>query len=138
MAENGYYYNGKKSEVKCYLCGIVTDIDEDSFPEIESKHFDKCKFFHKIYDEESEDEIDGFFDDVPDGPQHKKHELDLIKKENETLTKFFQCRRCKVNRIQTLFLPCRHLVTCEACAESLDFCIHCQEKILGTVKTFIP
>lgn len=60
-----------------------------------------------------------------------------IKYENEKLRKAMICRQCKTERIQTLFLPCRHLVTCEECADKMDFCIECHERILGTVRTFM-
>jgi hypothetical protein len=39
--------------------------------------------------------------------------------------------------VQTLFLPCRHLVSCEACSEAVDNCGQCGAAILGTVRTYI-
>lgn len=60
-----------------------------------------------------------------------------LKKENERLRSEITCRKCKRTRVQTLFLPCRHLVACEECANSMDDCITCSEKILGTVRTFL-
>lgn len=60
-----------------------------------------------------------------------------LKKENERLRSEITCRKCKRARVQTLFLPCRHLVACEECANSMDDCITCRDKILGTVRTFL-
>ena len=60
-----------------------------------------------------------------------------LKKENERLRSEITCRKCKQSRVQTLFLPCRHLVACEECANGMDDCITCSEKILGTVRTFL-
>lgn len=57
--------------------------------------------------------------------------------ENEKLRQAMMCRKCKKERIQTLFLPCRHLVTCEECADKMDDCIQCRQRILGTVRTFM-
>ncbi|ESO09019.1 hypothetical protein HELRODRAFT_74680, partial [Helobdella robusta] len=56
--------------------------------------------------------------------------------ENEKLRSTWICRKCEKETIQTLFLPCRHLVMCDTCAESSDYCLYCFEKVLGTVKTF--
>jgi len=46
-----------------------------------------------------------------------------LKKENERLRSEITCRKCRRTRVQTLFLPCRHLVACEECANSMDDCI---------------
>jgi len=46
-----------------------------------------------------------------------------LKKENEQLRLEITCRKCKGNRVQSLFLPCRHLVACEECAKDMDACI---------------
>ena len=62
---------------------------------------------------------------------------DKLKSENDRLRKEITCRKCTQTRVQTLFLPCRHLVACEECANSMDDCIMCGEKILGTVRTFL-
>jgi len=59
-----------------------------------------------------------------------------VKKENERLRSEVTCQKCKRAHVQTVFLPCRHLVSCEECANDMDDCIMCCEKILGTVRTF--
>lgn len=66
-----------------------------------------------------------------------KCDKDTLKDENDKLRNAMMCRSCKRERIQTLFLPCRHLVTCEECAEKMDDCIECRQQILGTVRTFM-
>jgi len=58
-----------------------------------------------------------------------------LREENERLR--IICHKCKVEKIQTLFLPCRHLVTCEKCADTLDNCLLCNGTILGTVRTYL-
>lgn len=65
------------------------------------------------------------------------HTKQRLKDENEKLRRAMTCRRCNEVYSQTLFLPCRHLVTCERCAEEMDECIACQAKILGTVRIFM-
>jgi hypothetical protein len=59
-----------------------------------------------------------------------------LRRENESLRKSGTCRHCKTEKVQTLFLPCRHLLTCERCADSMDRCLQCQAAILGTVRTY--
>jgi len=60
-----------------------------------------------------------------------------LKKENERLHSEITCRKCKRTRVQTLFLPWRHLVACEEYVNSMDDCIIWSEKIRGTVWTFL-
>jgi hypothetical protein len=62
---------------------------------------------------------------------------EALKQENARLRSTITCRQCNNAKVQTLFLPCRHLVACEACAETMDDCISCGQKILGTVRTFL-
>lgn len=64
--------------------------------------------------------------------------MDDIQKESSEeieLKNSMKCRQCD-NMIETLFLPCRHIVTCETCADKLDHCIRCHGIILGTVKVY--
>jgi hypothetical protein len=63
--------------------------------------------------------------------------ISSVKQENERLKQEMTCEKCKRNRRETLFLPCRHLVSCETCAEEVDYCFHCKAKILGTVRTYM-
>ena len=69
-------------------------------------------------------------------PQQKKSLPELIA-DNKRLVASVTCRKCKKEKVKILFLPCRHLVTCENCAERMDDCILCNAKILGTVRTFM-
>ena len=60
-----------------------------------------------------------------------------MRKENDRLKSQMMCRKCQKVKIQTLFLPCRHLVACEECAELVTNCFVCNVKILGTVRTYM-
>jgi len=57
--------------------------------------------------------------------------------ENRRLRSELVCRRCQVAKVETLFLPCRHLVACQRCADSMHDCVKCRQKILGTVRTYL-
>lgn len=56
--------------------------------------------------------------------------------ENERLRMLKRCKICLVVDIQTLFLPCRHLVCCQKCGDAVSYCPVCRREILGTVKTY--
>lgn len=77
----------------------------------------------------------------PEGVQTTTDEtsehMERLKEENDQLRKKFTCRKCKKERVETLFLPCRHLGVCEHCAELMDDCCICNAKILGTVRTIM-
>lgn len=60
-----------------------------------------------------------------------------LKSENEKLQNSLMCRRCHSTQVQTLTLPCCHIVCCEACADAIDDCPLCMTRILGTVKIFL-
>jgi len=94
-------------------------------------------------DNDSDDddvEADCSEDEEPTSLQMKGHRQIRSKEElmaeNMELRSTITCRRCHEEKVQTLFLPCRHLVVCEACANKMDDCIVCNKSIMGTVKTF--
>lgn len=70
------------------------------------------------------------------GKQPTTRNKTLLKAENATMKRAVICKRCNVAPIETLFLPCRHLVSCEACSEAVENCILCNATILGTVRTY--
>ena len=60
-----------------------------------------------------------------------------LKSENERLKSSIICRNCKVHQVETLYLPCCHIVCCESCADAAHFCVLCEERILGTVRIYM-
>jgi len=56
---------------------------------------------------------------------------------NRKLREARTCKVCMDRETNTVFLPCGHLVCCEACAKSLSDCPICRSVIRGTVKTFL-
>jgi len=59
-----------------------------------------------------------------------------LRKENARLRASISCCRCGA-RVQTLFLPCRHVNMCEECSINVDDCLKCGKKILGTVRVYL-
>jgi hypothetical protein len=48
------------------------------------------------------------------------------------------CVVCMSNKINVLFTPCNHLITCNECSKKIKKCCVCQEKIKGKMKVFTP
>ena len=48
------------------------------------------------------------------------------------------CYICNTERREVLFMWCRHLVSCPACARNLDSCPICREPIGFTFRIFLP
>jgi len=57
----------------------------------------------------------------------------LLRRENAKLRASITCLMCKRNRVQSLFLPCRHVVACLECWDNMDLGM---KTILGTVKIY--
>ncbi len=58
-------------------------------------------------------------------------------KEIEKMEQNKVCMRCKTNPLGSIFLPCKHVVTCLTCSDAVHYCTFCNVEILGTVKTFV-
>ena len=67
----------------------------------------------------------------------KNYRLLHLKTENEKFKASVICRNCKSNSVQILTLPCSHIVCCEKCADILDNCPLCNDRILGTVRIYM-
>ncbi len=81
-----------------------------------------------------ESESDGDTDSSDDSDE----ELDIeeIRKENIHLKSAKQCRVCRDNDANKLFLPCGHLACCSLCAPALQKCPQCKTVIRGIVAVF--
>lgn len=60
-----------------------------------------------------------------------------LKAENEELKSNRLCKICMTKEMDTVFLPCGHLMTCGECACKIKDCCMCRTFIRGTVKTFL-
>jgi hypothetical protein len=92
-------------------------------------------------DESSSEEgaamLEKYSDDWSTNAASHSYRLIRLRIENEKLKQCIICKCCNVKRVQTLNLPCRHIVSCEQCADKLDDCCLCNAKILGTVRIFM-
>ena len=64
-------------------------------------------------------------------------DVDELRKQNETLKSNITCKVCMDQKVGVLFLPCRHLICCEPCGDSVKRCPLCRQRIIGTIKAFL-
>jgi hypothetical protein len=63
-------------------------------------------------------------------------ELEVLE-ENRQLKDARTCKVCMAKEVDTVFLPCGHLVCCSSCSPALRNCAICRALIRGTVKIFL-
>lgn len=64
-------------------------------------------------------------------------ELKKLVLENKELRKNTYCNICNKNEANMLFLPCRHISTCDNCSAKLRKCNRCHKDIIGTIKIYM-
>lgn len=119
----------------------VVDVDEDNLchslvdnSEILSVNettFDEpcCKADASDTEEEGLDECGVFA--IP------KYQLSQPQSANEELQSLTMCLQCKTTQIQSMFLPCHHIIQCESCANSTLECPLCSQFITASIRIFV-
>lgn len=59
-----------------------------------------------------------------------------IQRENEELKASNTCKICFEAEVKCVFLPCSHLVCCMECADRVNICPLCRQRIFGSVKAY--
>uniref|UniRef100_A0A2C9KNJ4 RING-type domain-containing protein n=1 Tax=Biomphalaria glabrata TaxID=6526 RepID=A0A2C9KNJ4_BIOGL len=72
-------------------------------------------------------------------PEDHKNILKLhaLKREQNYLKNSLTCLICKERQIDTMLLPCGHVVLCSVCSESCYSCPVCKKTALAEVKTYL-
>lgn len=70
-------------------------------------------------------------------PPKELYNVEELQKQNETLKDNITCKVCMDDKVDMLFLPCRHLICCEPCSDSVRRCPLCRQRIIGTIKAFL-
>ena len=65
------------------------------------------------------------------------YDVEELRRQNETLKSNITCKVCMDHNVGMLFLPCRHLICCEPCSDSIKLCPLCRQRIIGTIKAFL-
>ena len=63
--------------------------------------------------------------------------IDRIKQENEQLKWQKTCKVCFVAEVETVLLPCCHVVCCERCVVTIDDCPVCNKRIIGHARVYL-
>ena len=152
VADDGFAFDAARNTISCVWCGATATEWEsfDSVSIIQQLHNNDCPKGYPVEEpppttEEpssivAEDEVEGRTYNAEidlstrgtgSGPVH------LLRRDNERMTEERRCKKCNRSQVETLFLPCRHLVACEVCADEVEDCFVCGTKILGTVRVYM-
>ncbi|XP_070189534.1 inhibitor of apoptosis protein-like [Littorina saxatilis] len=63
--------------------------------------------------------------------------LQNLQNTNRRLRQRVTCRVCRSRSVDTIFLPCGHLCTCEVCAATITECCLCGDRIRGTAHVYM-
>ena len=136
LAQAGFYYTGFKGDVRCFYCGVtVEDWSSDESPWyvhlIRKPHCPYMK--HKVqspiaYTPTVTSGEDGDETGQSPGPATVAYQAD------DALT----CKVCLLERVEVVFLPCTHLLTCHDCAYAMRTCPVCRSPIIATTRVLIP
>ncbi|KAH9508646.1 hypothetical protein Btru_049510 [Bulinus truncatus] len=63
--------------------------------------------------------------------------LEALKKEQTYLKNSLTCVKCRSRQIDTMLLPCGHVVLCSVCSENCYICPVCNKTALAEVKTYL-
>src|SRR6218665_3292600 len=66
-----------------------------------------------------------------------KYQLSRPQSANEELQSLTMCLQCKTTQIQSMFLPCHHIIQCESCANSTLECPLCSQFITASIRIFV-
>lgn len=66
----------------------------------------------------------------------RRQVLPQLQDEHQQLSRHMRCSACRRGRVDTILMPCGHLVLCESCAGSVTSCPLCQSRILATAKVY--
>jgi hypothetical protein len=152
LAAAGFYYIGPGDNVRCFQCGGgLKNFQPTNDPWTEHAcWFPRCPFLLDNKDQQ-------FIDSCRQTPAQNSSTAtaatfglqteqantsagpDSLRMldENRQLKEARLCKICMDKDVDTVFLPCGHLVSCNNCARSLRNCAICRTLIRGTVKVFL-
>ncbi|ACI47459.1 IAP-2 [Spodoptera litura nucleopolyhedrovirus II] len=157
LAKNGFYYYGKKLEIRCSSCKLViVKLNAgDDVHLIHAQHSPNCHFTAAAPSAPN-------WDDVEDNDRDYAHiypDLSALNNNNDTNNDIIadgdisifsddkvtnitsdddiMCKICFERERDTCFLPCRHVSTCSECAKRCKVCCICREKIKNKLEIYL-
>ena len=165
LARAGFYYTGSRDCVQCPWCHgrIHSWIAGDTALGEHKRHFPSCWFVAEVlrkafqhmpnpspppsnsWDDVVQAVRNLYVDDTkkfslastPLDTNDQNLSLEELKSKIDEMHRHNTCKVCLETVVQQLFLPCRHLICCEACGNNVKFCPICRAYIAGTIKVFM-
>nr|UCC42531.1 iap-2 [Helicoverpa armigera nucleopolyhedrovirus] len=140
LAQNGFYYFGVKTEVRCAYCllVIVKFNFNDNLADIHRINSIDCIFVNdhdqSIPSAPTLIDIDKSNYSEEDG--NDRNDLVVINK-NNTNEDDSLCKICFDQSRQVCFMPCRHVMTCKICAARCKRCCLCRAKIVERFEVYL-
>ncbi|ACI28802.1 agip101 [Agrotis ipsilon multiple nucleopolyhedrovirus] len=156
LAKNGFYYYGKKVEIRCSSCHIII---------VKLNRHDNAQHIHRRWSPECEFNVPSApkwedLDDDDDGSGGDNVNLlyPKLPESDDTIVNFgpststttmttttaapttrddIMCKICFERERDTCFMPCRHVSTCSECAKRCKVCCICREKITNRLEVFL-
>jgi len=159
LAASGFYYTGRSDVIKCAFCKGELHHSKLEFDLLEDhgRFFPKCPyvlnkgntdnlvatnhlgFLEKIEFKGSKKAVKECEQPVSEkfkGDCFIKETISSLREENEKLRKAKTCLVCNSATVQTLLLPCQHIVCCKGCALNRTSCP--KPKCLKSIKQRLP
>lgn len=166
LANNGFYYYGKKVEIRCSHCQlvIVKLNKHDNAQHIHRRWSPECHFnkpsapplektesILENYEENYNNNVAGIYPHLPlfddtivnfvsvSPPPPSSSQSPSPRSESPPPFKIddIMCKICFERERDTCFLPCRHVSTCSECAKRCKVCCICREKIKNKLEIFL-
>ena len=143
IAQSGFFFLGTYDRVQCFHCGLVLcKWEEDDIPDEEHEEKNhQCEFIRRKKHRECASNRD-VREDVP----KEILEVDDLRRETRRLAGVVEelrsrqtCHICMDKPISNGFLPCRHVVCCDTCADILQSkkCPICNARIEQSLPLYI-
>ncbi|KAK3928346.1 E3 ubiquitin-protein ligase IAP-3 [Frankliniella fusca] len=131
LADCGFFWSQAEDKVICFWCGGgLKDWDAGDDPWVDhAKWFGRCSY---VLERKGIDFVQSVHDQLFTG-EVVIHTTSKAEETNMNTS----CKICLEETVNTLFLPCRHLASCDVCASSVIQCVICRKSIEATVRVYI-
>jgi hypothetical protein len=132
LSNAGFFYTGKGDKILCFKCGGgFKDWEENDDPwEEHAKWYPECKYLNLM---KGIDYIQNISKgDVAKTDPSPSIVLTPIPEIEENMI----CKICFVEKYNTIFIPCGHVIACAKCASSVTTCPACREPFEQIIRAY--
>lgn len=132
----GFYYTGEGDKLVCFSCGVCLfhwEYTDDPW-EQHIIYSSNCEYVKLMKEDEY---ITTVLTKVvlPTSCNDIKTPLTTSTETNNSDKS--SCKICLINECETIFLPCKHAMTCKSCAMSIRYCPVCRVRCRSIMKIYI-